>query len=662
MYQSMSLKKFDSVPLKNVRITDDFWSKRQDLIRDEVISYQYDVLNNLIPGTKSNSMKNLKIAAGLSDEEFEGGYFLDSDIGKWLETVGHSLSTGENKKIEELADEVINIIEKAQLEDGYFNTRYIVKRIEDRWKNLRVYHELYCAGHLIEAAVAYYLGTGKRKLLDIVSRYADHIDSLFGDAKGKKRGYPGHEEIELALVKLYHSTGKRKYLKLSKFFIDERGKTPNYFDIEEQENLEDNIYSVTPQKANLILPLVPQYAYQQAHIPVREQKEAVGHAVRATYLYTAMADLALEYDDEDLFSACKALWESTTKRKMFITGGIGSSRFKEAFSIDYDLPNDTCHTETCASIGLVFWALRMLKLEANGDYADIMEKALYNGILSGVSLDGKKYFYTNPLEVWPKACENRKDMLHVRTARLDWHGCACCPPNLTKLIASLGDYIYTKSDDEIYINLYMSNKATIDIQDQRIVIVQKTKYPWKECVNISILPEKSSEFTIGLRIPGWCKKTEILVNGKNLETKPELKMGYAKIKRKWEKGDIIQFKMSMPILKMHTNLKVRKNIGKIALMRGPFVYCIEEVDNGDILNGIMIPKNGKLNVEFDKDLLDGIMVIKGDAIRNEKLDCNDILYSTESLGIRKVEFKAVPYYSWANRSPGEMLVWIRADC
>lgn len=359
--------------------------------------------------------------------------FQDSDVAKWLEAVAYLLEEKRDSELEALADDVIELLGRAQQPDGYLNTYYTVKEPGKRWTNLRDNHELYCAGHLIEAAVAYFQATGKRRFLDIMCKYADYIGTVFGRGEGQIPGYDGHQEIELALLKLYEATGNENYLKLSQYFIDQRGQQPHYFDQEKEARGETGAFWYDGG-----------YRYHQAHIPVREQKQAVGHAVRALYMYTAMAGLAAKTGDESLKQACQTLWENVTKRQMYITGGVGSSAFGESFTFDFDLPNDTVYAETCAAIVLVFWARRMLELEMDGKYVDVMERALYNGTISGMDLDGKRFFYVNPLEVWPKACE-RHDKRHVKPVRQKWFSCACCPPNLARLIASIGHYIYSQT-------------------------------------------------------------------------------------------------------------------------------------------------------------------------------------------------------------------------
>ncbi len=636
--------------IKSVRLhKDGFWGRRAEQVREVIVPYQWQALNDKVPGAPpSHAMENLRIAAGLVKGEFYRFVFQDSDVYKWLEAVSYCLMSRRDSELERLADEVIDIIAKAQQPDGYINTYFIVKEPAMRWKNLRDNHELYCAGHLIEAAVAHYRATGKRKLLDVACRFADHIDSLFGPEPEKKPGYPGHPEIELALVKLYRATGEERYLKLSKFFVDERGRKPLYFEIEAKERGEER----------------PQWpfwtpAYCQAHLPVREQTVAVGHAVRAMYLYSAMADLALETGDETLFAACQRLWESVTKRRMYVTGGIGSDVFGEAFTFDYDLPSDRAYAETCASIGLVFWAHRMLRLDKDRKYADVMERALYNGVLSGISLDGTKYFYTNPLEVWPEACRNRHDLRHILTERQPWFDCACCPPNIARLLASIPQYIYFQEKDTVYVHLFAASEATVELPGGRVILIQETDYPWEEEVVLRVHPEKPFEFTLAVRIPGWCRDPGLRINGDDVNLGSLMKKGYAKIRRKWHGGDRVELLFPMPIERVRAHPEVRAAAGRVAIMRGPIVYCLEEIDNGPNLAQIVLPRDTELAVAGKDPDLGGAVTLRGVGFRTEDTAWGDALYVPAEYERKETSVKAVPYYTWCNREPGEMAVWIR---
>lgn len=643
------MKKMEPLSVKNVKIRDAFWSPRQDLIRNTVIPYQWDILNDRVPGVEpSHTIKNFRITSGEMEGDYYGMVFQDSDLYKWLETVGFALAVEQDEKWRKIADEVVELIGRAQQPDGYLNTFYTVRHPEKRWTNLKEDHELYCAGHFIEAAVAYYEATGNQKIIDIATRLVDHISSVLGPEPGKKRGYPGHPEIELALIKLYRITKNPNHLELCRFFIDERGRQPHYFDIEASHRDGDRWG-------------FKNYDYFQAHLPVREQRTAEGHAVRAVYLYSGMADLAAELNDESLLKACRTLWKNVTRKRMYVTGGIGSSAHQERFTVDYDLPNDRAYTETCAAIGLIFWAHRMLQIEADGEYADVMERALYNGALSGISLDGKSYFYVNPLEVWPDACNHRKDMETVKVARQPWFGCACCPPNIARLLASLGQYIYScnERDKEVFIHLYIGGQAKMVIDGQQTTIEQCTNYPWDGQINITVSLEQEAEFTIALRIPGWCNNASLTVNGEQIPVKTVTEKGYAKIKRVWKEGDRIELNLPMPVEIIRSHPAVRANAGKIAIQRGPVIYCLEEADNGKNLKDIMIPVNTALTAHFEPDLLKGVVVITGEARRTAPSSYDDELYTNSSFKQVPVQIKAIPYYAWSNRGPGEMLVWVR---
>lgn len=632
------------ISLNKVKLIRGLLAERAKTVHEEVIPYQWEALNDRIAGAEpSYAIANLKIAAGEQSGEFRGMVFQDSDLAKWLEAVAYRLASAPDPELESTADQVIDLFAKAQHADGYLNTYYQITDLNKRWTNLRENHELYCAGHLIEAAVAYFLSTGKRKFLDVVCRLADHIDSMFGPQEGKRRGYPGHPEIELALMKLYRVTQEERYLDLALYFVEERGKQPHYFELEAKERGDDLARHWGKWG----------HKYSQAHKSIYEQDKAVGHSVRAMYLYCAVADLALETNNKQLWDVCERLWQNTVNQQMYITGGIGSQSYGEAFTIDYDLPNDTSYTETCASIGLVFWAQRMLSYKPQGTYGDVMEKALYNGVLSGMSLDGKKFFYVNPLEVWPDVCQERHDLEHVKSTRQDWFACACCPPNIARLLTSLGQYIYTESEGKLFVHLYAGSEVAWQINDTEVQLTQQTDYPFDEYVRIIVNPATQVDFTLALRIPGWCRNPEVTVNGEPVDR--DQVSGYLYLDRTWSKGDIVDLIFPMPIEIMRANPLVRENAGKVALQRGPLVYCLEETDNGANLPALSLVSKQELTISEDSQL--GLPVILGKAVR-EKLDGNQ-LYSPEDLSTEEVTLKAIPYYAWANRKSGEMQVWIR---
>jgi len=640
------------VPLKNVKISDHFWSQYVELVRNTVIPYQWEALNDRVPDAEpSHAVKNFRIAAGLEEGDFKGFVFQDSDVAKWIEAVGYSLQSRPDPELEAAVDGVIDIIEKAQQPDGYLNTYFTIKEPEKRWTDLHECHELYTAGHMMEAAVAYYEATGKRKLLDIICRFADYIDTVFGPEPEKIHGYDGHQEVELALVKLYKATGNERYLKLSKYFIDERGKEPNFFNIEWEKRDRYSFWTkAVSSKPNL--------KYCQAHEPVREQKSAVGHAVRAVYMYTGMADIAAETGDEELMNACRVLWDNIVSKQMYITGGIGSTHHGEAFTFDYDLPNDTIYAETCASIGLIFFAHRMLNMEQKSVYADVIERALYNNVLGAMSLDGKRFFYVNPLEVWPEASDKNPGKFHVKPVRQKWFACACCPPNIARLLTSLNKYIYSKNNNTVYIHLYIGGEAEIELENGKMLLNQHSRYPWDGNVKISVVSESISPVSIALRIPGWCRKWSICVNGEKVN--PELVNGYAYIERVWHKNDDIELKMEMPAEFIRSNPNVRANAGKVAIQRGPIVYCIEEADNGRNLSAIEIDTASNLTIETDKAVPGEGVIVKGKGLRTIDEGWQNDLYKPCGLTKKEVEIKAVPYFVWGNREPGEMTVWIRS--
>lgn len=642
-------KRLKPLSLNKVELGPGFWGEKNKLVREKVLPYQWRILNDEISNVEpSHVIKNFRIAAGEVSGEFQGKVFQDSDLAKWLEAVSYSLMTHPHPEFEKIADQMIDLIERAQQSGGYLNTYFTIKEPDQRWTNLRDWHELYSAGHLIEAAVAYYHATGKNKLLKLACRLADHIDGIFGREEGKKRGYPGHEEIELALIKLYRATGEQRYLHLAKYFIDQRGQKPSYFQAEAEARGEQE----SPQRKPFGL------EYYQAHLPVREQTTVEGHAVRAMYLLCGMIDLVVETEDPELAEAVQRLWRSMIQKKMYLTGAIGASAYGEAFSFDYDLPNDTAYAETCATIGLVFVANRMLQLVPNREYADAMERALYNGVLSGISLDGESFFYVNPLAVLPEACQQRHDHRHVKPERQKWFDCACCPPNIARLLTSIGEYIYAQNQDEVYIHLYGNSTALFEINRASVWLTQQTCYPWEGNVQITVSTAQPVRFTLGLRIPGWCRQVQLRINGEEHDL-PNLESGYAKLSRLWKQGDQIEIIMSMPVERVHSHPMVRTTLGKVALQRGPIIYCLEEKDNGSNLSAISIPVDSELTAEYRPDLLGGVTVLKGQALKVVEDNWEGLLYAPLPHHQVKTEITAVPYYTWNNRGRGEMLVWIR---
>ncbi|WEK53567.1 MAG: glycoside hydrolase family 127 protein [Candidatus Cohnella colombiensis] len=629
-----------------VKLNDQFWQPKVQQTVHETIPYQWKALNDEIEGAEpSHAIENFRITAGEKTGTFYGMVFQDSDVAKWIEAAAYSLRQFPNPQLEEAIDAVIDLMGRAQQPDGYLNTYYSVAEPEQRWKDFTFGHELYCAGHLIEAAVAYYESTRKRDFLDIMCRYADYIDRIMGPDSDKMHVYCGHEEIELALVKLYRTTNEQRYLNLSQYFVEERGKQPSF--------LKEEPGFGGPAKDRWF-----DLDYHQAHAPVREQETAEGHSVRAVYLYASMADLAIAYGDTTLIEALRKLWEHITSKRMYITGGIGSQGHAERFTIDYDLPNDTAYTETCASIGLVMLAFRMLQIEQDSRYGDVMERALYNGVLSGMSLDGTHYFYVNPLEVHPAVAHYRYDMKHVKTERVPWFGCACCPPNIARLLTSLDKYFFTQNGAEIAMHLYASNESTFDVEGRQITLRTETHYPWDGKIQVVLQTDEPTESTLSFRIPSWCRHPHITVNGELLELDAIVKRGYAQISKRWMNNDEIKLYFPMVVERIESNPKVHENAGKIALQYGPLVYCLEEVDNGSDLTDISLPVDSEFIAEYREDVLDGIVVLSGGGQRSD-LSWKDELYRPVKREKMSVPISAVPYAFWGNRKPGEMAVWIR---
>lgn len=642
-----------------VQITSKFWTRYRQLVRTEMIPYQWKVLNDIagitiekerlndegIPSEKSHAIENFKIAAKRAKGTHYGWTFQDSDVYKWLEAVAYSLREKMDPQLNDKALEVIDLIADAQEDDGYLDTFYSILGIEHRYQSLAGSHELYCMGHFIEAAVAYFEATENEKVLTVAKKAADNVDANFGPEEGKIHGYDGHEEIEIGLLRLYHVTGEERYLNLAKYFLMERGKHPDFFREQAAKyNGPDALKGIEKSPDT----------YFQNHKPILEQDTAEGHAVRVVYMCTALADLAYSTGDKELYTACVRLWDDITKRRMYITGGIGSTVIGESFTLDYDLPNDTMYCETCAAIGLIFFAKQMLKIEANAEYAEVMERALYNCALAGMAMDGKHFFYVNPLQVDPKKSKKDPTKSHVKPVRPSWLGCACCPPNLARLIASLDDYVYTINGDSILINQYIASSTAIE-DAGTIKVEQITDYPWDDSVSIRIENNCDHDKKIGVRIPGWADGYRLTVNGK--EEDAILSEGYAYIDVARKSKVIIDLYLEVSIKRYYANTAVSEDVGKVAIGRGPFIYCLEGVDNGEYLNSISLPKDAKLTYKWTGDLLNGVGVIEGKAKRAASRDTS--LYSTIRPDTSDVDIKFIPYYAWANRGENEMQVWVR---
>ncbi|MDO4292763.1 MAG: glycoside hydrolase family 127 protein [Eubacteriales bacterium] len=666
--------------LRDIRVTDDFWKNEMELVRTEVIPYQWEALNDRVEGAApSYCMHNFRAAGKLNrekkaqgsayvepkytfrgfealpedpahpeEDKFYGFVFQDSDFSKWIEAVGYSLTQHPDPELEKIADGAIDIVCAAQQEDGYLDTYYIINGKDKIFSNLKDHHELYCFGHLTEGAVAYYQATGKEKLLKAAERFADYVADYFGTEPGKCKGYPGHEIAEMALVRLYEVTGNQKYLELGRYFVDERGTRPYYFDREHP----DEVKKGREQELR--------YAYYQSHLPVRQQDEAVGHAVRAVYLYSGMADVARLYNDESLYHACRKLWDSIVREKMYITGGIGGTHIGESFSFPYDLPNDTAYAETCASIGLVFFARRMLEIAPDARYANVMERALYNGVLSGMALDGKSFFYVNPLEVLPEACHKDERKFHVKPVRQKWFGCACCPPNLARLVSSIGSYAFTENENTLFVHLYMGSKLEKQVNGRTVDVQIESGFPWNGDVQIK-LRAKDTDFVLALRLPDWCGSYTLEgADGARTEEKD----GYLYLRKEWAEEETICLHFPMEVRLMAADAAVREDAGKAAVTRGPIVYCLEEKDNGKDLHQLRI--NPELSAQEKPDTVCGVPVtaveINGWRQTEKKQEKADGLYHPYVKPAKEaVRLHYVPYYTWANRGENEMQVWTSVD-
>lgn len=614
-----------------------FIEKYQNIVHDNVIPYQQSVLWDKAEGAEKShvSANFINAAKALKGEDIGDGFygmvFQDSDAYKWLEAAAFALANKADSTLEKQADELIGLIAAAQDDDGYLNTYFTIKDREKRWTNLHEAHELYCSGHLFEAACAYYEATGKRKLLDVAIKNAECIYDRF--VKKNIKGIPGHPEIELALMKLYRLTGNKHFLELAKRFIDQRGTDPSFF-AKEAENRDWVVWGGNPWDND----------YRQSGKPVREQSEATGHAVRAVYLYTGMADLAAETEDNELLEACRRLWENIVHKKMYITGGIGSTANGEAFTVDYDLPPDTAYSETCAAIGLMFFGSRMLENEVKGEYADVMELAFYNTVLAGMQLDGKRFFYVNPLEVDPgisgKACTHT----HVLTSRPGWYACACCPPNAARLIGSIGKYAYGENKDTAYCHMFASGSVCFS---NGISLNCTTDYPYDFTVKYTV----TGNGRLAVRIPKWSKNYTLKLNGFEISSSPENGYVYININKKAE----IELILDETPRFVRASCKIPRLSGMTALMRGPLVYCFEGVDNGSVKE-LRLDRSVTPSVsEFAPELLGGTVVLKAKAYRIS--DCEDI-YSSEPESLTPCEATAVPYYTWGNRGENEMRVWM----
>ncbi len=610
-------RRLEPVPFTQVQLADVFWAPRIETNRTETVPHDFAKCE------ETGRLSNFAKAAGRMEGGFKGIYFNDSDVYKVVEGAAYSLAAHPDPELDAYLDNLIATFAAAQRPNGYLNTYYILKEPDKKWTHLAKMHELYCAGHMFEAAVAHYRATGKKDFLNVATRFADRIDELFGP--DGKHGVPGHEEIELALVKLYDATGERRYLDLAEFFLAMRGN----------EAERDRLYG----------------PYSQDHKPVTEQSEPVGHAVRAMYLYCGMADVAAYRRDRAMIDALDRLWASTVTRKMHVTGGVGARHGGEAFGGDFELPNASAYCETCAACGLIFWNHRMNLLHGHAKYADILERALYNGFLSGVSLDGRKFFYVNPLA----SSGNHH--------RREWYGCSCCPTNVVRTVPSVPGYVYATDSDAVYVNLYAAGAAEIEHPKGTVTLTQETRYPWDGAVTIRVEPEKPTQMTLALRVPAWARgetRTEGLYHlapaagpppvgirvGGEAVGQPEMKDGYVRLARTWKRGDTVKLTLPMPVCRVHADERVEADRGRVALQRGPVVYCFEGADN-EHLEHVYLPEDAEVTAAHRGDLLGGVTVLtaEGKVRRDEGEDTG-------------VTLTAVPYYAWDHREPGPMRVWI----
>ncbi|MGI6247936.1 MAG: glycoside hydrolase family 127 protein [Acutalibacteraceae bacterium] len=605
--------------VSQVKITGGFWKEKQELNRKVTLK-----------SVREQFEQTGRFAAfkfdWTEDKPHRPHIFWDSDVAKWLESAAFILSKNRDDELEAFVDSIVELIEKNQGEDGYFNIYFTVCEPENRFY-IRSAHELYCAGHLMEAAVAYYEATGKDKFLKAVCRYADYIEKVFKIENSAEFSTPGHEEIELALVKLYNCTGEKRYLELSRHFLDIRGTA------EAKE--------VISGEAN---------EYTQDHLPVREQTDAKGHSVRACYLFSGMADLSREYEDKTLYDACIRLFKNIVHKRMYITGGIGSTNNGEAFTVDYDLPNDTAYAETCAAISLYMFANRMSLIEPDGIFADTAERAMYNGILSGLSLDGKSFFYENPLEIdleWRKAPKNEK-INYPLTQRKEVFSCSCCPPNVTRFIASVEENIYSFAGSTLFVHHYMQSEADFNFDGAEVKISQSTEYPLNGLVNLRVSGMKGK--VLALRIPGWCSDWSVILNSEKVE--PKNRKGYVYLDIGEDEADI-SLNMDMPSRWIKADPRVTDCAGKVALQRGPLVYCVEGVDNSGSLSAIRA--DTAVPPQVCEPLFAGLPALEAGGYVIQE---GEALYTLSGEGEKSINIKFIPYFAFANRGESDMRVWV----
>lgn len=626
------------VPVDHARVSfhAGFWKSWSQTVRDVTIPTQHmrleeeGFLEVLDFDKPAGPLARPIQPSGLSMQ-----HFFDSDFGKWIEAASYTLKVDPNPDLEAKIDAIVEKLERGQMADGYLNSWFVRREPEKRWTNLRDLHEMYSMGHLLEGAIAYFDATGKRRFLDVMIRAVDHIIDTFGTEPGKLRGYDAHEEIELALVKLYRVTGDPRHLDLATYFVDERGRMPSYFDEEalrRGEDPADYVYKT--------------YAYSQAHKPVREQTQVVGHAVRAMYLFAAMADLACENQDPSLKTACDRLFDNLTGRQLYVTGGLGPSASNEGFTREFDLPNETAYAETCAAIALGFWAHRMAQIDLDGKFTDALETVLFNGALSGLARDGEHYFYENVLES------------HGQNRRWKWHYCPCCPTNIARFITSLGQYFYSARGSEIAVHLYGANIVELEVQGRFVRLRQETAYPWGGDVRLSLGLSAPASLTLRLRNPGWCRNGRVWVNGREIDCSASTERGYMAITREWADGDEIRLSFDMPVERLYAHPAVGEDAHRVAFKRGPVVYCVEETDIGTEPQRLRISREAVIEPRFEDGLLGGAVVLEGAAMEADAGDWTGTLYRGARPSLKPKAFKAIPYHLWANRDCGAMQVWL----
>ena len=636
------------LPVRSVHIDDNFWAPRIEVNRNHTLATVY---RHLI---ETGAIDNFDIVSSRKEGKFRGPFWSDSDVYKWIEGASWSLAQRPDPELEARVDDVISKIAAAQMKDGYLDTYFQLVYPEGRWKFLAFGHEMFCAGHMYEAAVAHYEATGKRTFLNVAIKHADHVNSVFGP--GKRNGQPGHEEIELALVKLYRTTGEKRYLTLAKYFIDHRGQKPSFFQTE-YDRLEPDFRTNFLGRTIGLRTLYDEFfrkdpgrfdtQYSQDQIPVREQDKVVGHAVRAMYLYSGMADVAAETQDRGLFDALLRLYGDLTSKRIYVTGGIGPSAENEGFTRDYDLPNETAYQETCASIGVAMWGERMVGLTGDSQYADTMERALYNGFLSGVSLDGNTFFYDNPLYSAGKV------------TRKQWFTVPCCPTNVARILPSIGKFIYSESEDGLWVNLYVQSRVTAG-KGSPIGLTQKTKSPWNGTVNLTVSTPPAREYGLYLRVPSWAGSPTFKLNGRPI--RPSVEKGYAVLRRQWADGDVVDADFPMNAHLLEANPNVLEDRGRVALTRGPFVYCLEQQDNTIDLDQIVVPRTAQFEPRYDPSKLNGVEVLSAQALASSSQNWSADLYRPVRPGQpqRAITVHAVPYCVWNNRGAGKMSVWVES--